>query len=62
VNLKFTHLFDELSWNAPVYLDGCMSNLKEFSFFQINNTTIQMLYFAINNDSIFHVMIMWHDI
>jgi hypothetical protein len=28
VNLKCTHPFDELSWNAPIYLDGCINNLK----------------------------------
>jgi len=28
VNLKSTHPFDELSWNAPIYLDGRINNFK----------------------------------
>jgi len=59
VNLKSTHPFDELSWNAPIYLDGCINNLKDF-FFQIINTTIQMLSIVINNDLVFHVMMTCH--
>ncbi len=60
MNLESTHPFDELSWNAPIYLGGCISNLKEKRFFQIINTTIQMLSFSINNASVFHVMMTYH--
>jgi hypothetical protein len=62
VNLESTHPFDELFWNAPIYLDGCISNLKEKKFFQITNITIQMLSFVINNNLVFHVMMTCHAI
>jgi len=61
VNLEYTHPFDELSWNAPIYLDGYISNLKGEKN-QITNTTIQMLSFAINNNLVFHVMMTCHAI
>jgi hypothetical protein len=28
-NLKFTHPFDGLYWNAPIHLEGCIGNLKD---------------------------------
>jgi hypothetical protein len=60
MSLESTHPLDELSRNAPTYLEGCINNLKEIKSFPIINTTIQMLSFSINNDLLFHVMMTYH--
>jgi hypothetical protein len=28
VNVKFTHPFNGLYWNAPICLEGCIGNMK----------------------------------